>query len=419
MTTPATSGVRPGQNLDRSGLRRVLLVLCVTEITSWGVLYYAFPVLSLAITADTGWSVTATTAAFSAGQVTAALVGIPVGRVLDRIGPRWPMTVGSILGVLSVVVLATAQSLLVFWIAWLAAGVAMAGVLYQPAFAALTHWWGERRVVALTAVTLIAGLASTVFAPLTAALEGPLDWRDTYLTLAGVLALITIPAHLVGLRGPWPGDHRDEARARGALRSQSIARSGSFILLVLAMTLAGFAVYAVVFATVPLVTERGFSTETAAIALGLGGLGQVCGRLTYRLLVGAVPSAVTRGVLVLAAGAITTAALAAVSAPLGLLLGLFLLTGSARGLFTLLQATAISDRWGAEGFGRLNGILSAPTMLAAASAPWLVSILAEGFGSHARVLLLLAVSSGLAAVLMAGTTARGRFASPRNASDGR
>jgi hypothetical protein len=47
-TKPAT--------LSGAGLRRVLVVLCVTEITSWGVLYYAFPVLAPSIAADTGWS---------------------------------------------------------------------------------------------------------------------------------------------------------------------------------------------------------------------------------------------------------------------------------------------------------------------------------------------------------------------------
>lgn len=37
-----------------TGLRRVLVVLCVTEITSWGILFYAFPVLLGAIATDTG-----------------------------------------------------------------------------------------------------------------------------------------------------------------------------------------------------------------------------------------------------------------------------------------------------------------------------------------------------------------------------
>ena len=68
--------------------RRALAALCVTEVVSWGVLYYAFPVALTSISADTGWSTTAATAAFSAGLVTSALAGIPVGRAVDRLGPH-------------------------------------------------------------------------------------------------------------------------------------------------------------------------------------------------------------------------------------------------------------------------------------------------------------------------------------------
>lgn len=51
---------------DRSRPRAVLPALCATQITSWGIVYYAFPVLNPEITATTGWPVGATTAAFSA-----------------------------------------------------------------------------------------------------------------------------------------------------------------------------------------------------------------------------------------------------------------------------------------------------------------------------------------------------------------
>ena len=51
----------------------MLLTLCVTEITSWGVLYYAFTVMSGDISADKGWSAPAVTGAFSAGLVTRQL----------------------------------------------------------------------------------------------------------------------------------------------------------------------------------------------------------------------------------------------------------------------------------------------------------------------------------------------------------
>lgn len=138
---------------DRSRPRAALPALCATQITSWGIVYYAFPVLLPHLTAETGWSASAATAAFSAALLVSAIAGIPVGRILDRRGPRAVMTTGSLLAVAAVLAIALAPNLYVFTAAWLMAGVAMAATFYQPAFAALTRWWGPDRVRALTTVT--------------------------------------------------------------------------------------------------------------------------------------------------------------------------------------------------------------------------------------------------------------------------
>jgi hypothetical protein len=47
--------------------------LSATQITSWGIVYYASPVLNPRITADTGWPTGATTAAFCAALLVSAL----------------------------------------------------------------------------------------------------------------------------------------------------------------------------------------------------------------------------------------------------------------------------------------------------------------------------------------------------------
>ena len=398
---------QPGA-LSRTGLRRVLVVLCGTEITSWGVLYYAFPVLAPSIAADTGWSISTITAAFSSGLVVSALVGIPAGRWLDRWGPRPVMTVASLLAVPAVAGVATASSLPWFFGCWVLAGVAMAGVLYQPAFAALTRWWGPNRVSALTGLTLLAGLASTVFAPLTAVLVEHTDWRRTYLMLGVILAMVTIPAHLFGLRGGWPDAEPvpETRRDPGA-----IARSGPFVLLVLAVGLGSFCASAVVVNQVPLLIGRGLSTGDAAWALGLGGVGQVLGRFAYRRIDGAT-SVRARGVLILAAGAAATAMLAILPGPALLLVAVAMLAGAARGLFTLLQATSISDRWGAAHYGRLSSLLSAPAIFASALAPWAGAALAVTLGGYPAVFVVLAGLATLAAALFAASLpkprARGR-----------
>ncbi|MET9818830.1 MFS transporter [Streptomyces sp. NPDC006355] len=386
---------------DRSRPRAVLPALCLTQITSWGIVYYAFPVLNSRITADTGWSTTATTGAFSAALVVSALAGIPVGRILDRRGPRAVMTTGSLLGAVAVLGIAYAPNIHAFTAAWLLAGMAMAATFYQPAFAAVTRWWGEDRVRALTIVTLAGGLASTAFAPLTATLAEHLSWRATYAVLAVILVAVTVPVHALALRAPWPPAPRQPALQTG--RSTTVARSRPFLLLAAALTLNGFAMYAVVIALIPLLTERGASPTAAAWALGLGGAGQTLGRTLYAALARRT-GVTTRTVMLITAGGVTTAALAITPGPYPLLLLLAILAGMVRGNLTLLQATAVTDRWGTTHYGRLSGLLSAPVTTASALAPFAGAAIAGELGGYPSLFMVLAgisVGAGVLAIASA------------------
>ncbi|MFC4376900.1 MFS transporter [Nocardia halotolerans] len=384
-----------------TGLRQVLVVLCLTEITSWGILFYAFPVLLGSIATDTGWSATALTAVFSAGQLLTALTGIFAGRRLDRHGPRVVMTAGSVLAVTALIIVATAQTLMMFLLGWVLVGVAMGAVLYPPAFAALTRWYGPDRVKALTVLTLAGGLASTVFAPLTAALVSRLDWRATYLVLAVILAIVTVPAHWFGLRLPWPERPDQNTEHVHSGPPGAIARSRPFLLLAIALSVTGFASFAVVVTLVPLMTERGISTTTAAIALGLGGIGQVASRIGYSAFA-ARTSVRTRTTVILVAIAATTMLLGIFTTAATLTIAA-VLSGMARGVFTLLQATAITDRWGTAHYGQLTGLLSAPMTVALASAPFAATALASGLGGYPTTFVILGSAAAVAAALSLST----------------
>ena len=340
-STPATTTHGRVVPLAGPDLRRVVVVLCVTEIVSWGVLFYAFTVLADAIRDREGWPLTRVVAVFTVAQLMAAGVGLWVGRHLDRRGPRLVMTGGSVLGVLAVVLIAVAPSLPVFAAAWMLAGVAMSATLYPPAFATLNHWAGARRVRALTAVTLVAGFASTVFAPLTAVLLAHGTWRSTYLLLAIPLAA-TIPLHWWGLDRPWsidPADWPDADTAAEAALSPAEPGRREFWLLAVAFTLAGFCIYAVVVNLVPLLTDSGLTVGEAAVALGIGGAGQVAGRLVYGPVVARL-AVRPRTIAVVGAGALTTLALAFTAGSLFLACAASFAAGTARGIFTLIQATA-------------------------------------------------------------------------------
>ena len=64
------------------------------------------------------------------------------------------------------------------------------------------------------------------------------------------------------------------------------------------------------------------------------------------------------------------------------------------------QATAVTDRWGTAAYGALNGVLTAPALLAAAVAPFVGAVLAGVLGSYTAAFLALAGVAGVAALLM-------------------
>ncbi|MCT2543294.1 MFS transporter [Streptomyces atratus] len=380
---------------DRSRPRAVLPALCTTQITSWGIVYYAFPVLNPAITADTGWPTGATTAAFSAALLISAFAGIRVGRIIDHRGPRTVMTAGSVLGAASLLIIAAAPNLPVFFAGWLLAGLAMAATFYQPAFTALTRWWAPDHVRALTIVTLAGGLASTVFAPLTAMLANHMSWRMSYAVLAAILAAVTVPAHAFALKAPWPAAPPQSPHTGDS--AITVSRSRPFWMLAAALTLSAFTVYAVVVALVPLLLERGYTTSQAAWALGLGGAGQTLGRTLYAIL--ARHTGVTaRTTTLIALGGVTTAALAFTPGPYILLVALSVAAGMVRGNLTLLQATATTDRWGTTHYGYLSGLLAAPATTASALAPFAGAALAAPLGGYPHLFGALTFISILAAL---------------------
>ncbi|MFB7043548.1 MFS transporter [Streptomyces sp. NPDC056294] len=399
-TATSGGGNRPGVQQRH---QPVLPTMCATQNHKSGIVPHAFPVLSPEITTATGWPGTATTAAFSLALVASGIAGIRVGKTIDHRGPRTVMTAGSVAGVVSLVVVAVAPNLPVFFAGWLLAGFAMAATFYQPAFAALTRYFAPDHVRALTIVTLAGGLASTVFAPLTAALASHLTWRTTYLVLAAILAAVTIPAHALALRAPWPP--APPAPTDMVSAPHEVVRSRPFLLLGLAFLLSAFAMYAVVVTLVPLLLERGYTTTQAAWALGLGGAGQTLGRTLYATLARRT-DATTRTVALIVLGAITTAVFALVPGPYALLIAVSVLAGAVRGNLTLLQATAITDRWGTTHYGWLSGILGAPAQTAAALAPFAAALLAPPLGGTPALFALLAALGLIAAVAALGTTVR-------------
>ncbi|HYE92942.1 MAG TPA: MFS transporter, partial [Terriglobales bacterium] len=257
--------------------------LSITETITWGIVYYGFAVFLTPMERDLGFSRVALTGAFSVGLAVSALVGVSVGKWIDRHGARSLMTVGSIAAVLLMVAWSRVETLLQLYVVWALMGLAMAATLYEPAFAAIIGWFSKHRDRALLTLTLAAGLASTIFVPIETWLLARMDWRTALVTLAVFLAVSTIPLHALLLRPPpaAPAAGPGAAPEGRSFALDEALRTVVFWVLTIAFVASNFAVNAVTVHVTPYLVGHGYPLATAAMTIGWIGAMQLVGRLMF------------------------------------------------------------------------------------------------------------------------------------------
>jgi predicted MFS family arabinose efflux permease len=373
------------------GWLHVVAALSITEIVSWGVLYYAFGVLVAPMQAELGWSQGFLGAAFGLALLGSAVLAGPIARAFERFGPRAVMSIGSSLGALLVFAWSRVETRTDFLLLFLALSFPLASTLYEAAFSALVGFLGSgrRTDAALLGLTIVAGLASTVFVPLTQALAEARGWRGALVILAFLLGAVTIPLHATlaprRIRSLEPDERRGlDGMGREERRLRSVA--AAFALATAAATALG--VY-----LVPILLEQGFSPGRAAITASLVGVGQVLGRVAFTWL---RPRHSLRAwsVLLFAPPALALLALAAEPSPWAAGAGV-LAFAAAAGAQTLGRTAFALELFPVASFARVNAVLGRWSLVGRAAAPFLLGAGHDLAGSHRAGLLGLALACTL------------------------
>ncbi|MCC6176247.1 MAG: MFS transporter [Chloroflexi bacterium] len=356
----------------------LVLVLGITETITWGILYYGFTVLLPPMEADLGWSRGEMSGAFSLGVLLSGVCAAPVGRWLDRHGPRALMTAGAIAGPLLLVAWSRVESLPQLYAVWALIGVTMSTVLYEPAFAVIAAWFERRRARALTVITLMAGLASTIFMPLASWLVEMQGWRDALVTLAIVLAATTILPHALLLRrrpedlglhvdGDASVPHGSHASRRKTVSVGVALRESAFRWLAVAFSLTTLVSIGVSVHLVAYLVDHGYDPTLAATATGVVGGMQLLGRIVVGGLGDRIPLRVS-GAVAFGIQPLSLMILLAMPGGLGLI-GFVALFGAAKGAMTLLRPAFVADLYGRERYASIAGALAAVVTGATALAP--------------------------------------------------
>ena len=328
-------------------------------------------------------------AAFSAALLLTAFMGPAVGRAIDRRGGRDVLVLSNLVFAVGLVALGLAPGPIALFAAWLVIGIGMGLGLYDSAFATLAGLYGREARGAITGITLIAGFASTVGWPLSAALDAEFGWRVACFAWAGLHVLVGLPLNRLAVP-PVPPPASGPPAAEGAAPRRAL------IVLAFVFAIAGFSASALGAHLPGLLLAAGASPAGAVLAASLLGFSQVGARIVeFSLLRRWHPLRTTRLSLLTHPAAV--AVLLSFGGPAAAVFAL--LHGAGNGLLTIARGTLPLALFGPVGYGRRQGLVMAPARFLGAVAPLAFGLLVEAVGTYA---LLLTAGLGLAAVAALG-----------------
>ncbi len=383
--------------------RRTVLCLGLAQLVSWGVSYYLIGAFGERIAAEFGWSQALIHGGLSAALLVMGLASPLVGRLIDRHGGRKVMCAGSLLTAAGCVGLALAQGPIAYYAAWLCLGLAMRLTLYDAAFAALARIGGRAARRPIAQITLLGGLASTVFWPLGHALAEQFGWRGALFVYAG-FALLTLPLHLALPRGSAPSASELTTTPAAAPLPPGDTRLAG-LLYALIVTLAGVLNAGMSAHMIGILTGLGLPAAIAVWIAATRGIGQSLARLC-EVLFGARASPFDLNLLACLVLPLCFAAGLAGGASALAALGFAFAYGAGNGILTITRGTLPLMLFDPLRYGSEVGRLLAPGFLLSAAAPLLYALLIERHGAAAALIL----SGALAvAMLVAALALRLRF----------
>ncbi|MFI0848394.1 MFS transporter [Mesorhizobium sp. IMUNJ 23232] len=249
---------------------------------------FSLPVFLLTMSKDTGWSVTGISSAMTIGFLALAAASMVWGNLSDRFGPRPVVLAGSVILAASLALASRAGSLLEFQLIF---GVLVGGAtaaVFAPMMAAVTGWFDTQRGLAVSLVSAGMGMAPMTMSPLAAWLITIHDWRTSLLIIAGIAALLMIPAALFVRSPPALAEGHAEMTDEGGPRSDmtvgEAVRSPQFIVLLLANFFCCATHSGPIFHTVSYAVTCGIPMIAAVTIYSVEGLAGMGGRIAFGLM---------------------------------------------------------------------------------------------------------------------------------------
>jgi MFS family permease len=359
---------------------------------------YTFSLFLAPLSKAFGWHREAISSAFGIAAITVAVFSPGIGILLDRFPPRriiLPCVIVFALAYMSLSLLT--PNITRFYLTYFVLGVVGNGTAQLSYTRAVLTWFQKHRGLALALVLNGSGTGSIVIPLVTQAVIQGYGWRSAYLRL-GCIALLGFPLTALLVRNrPVSATHSDHTFSTGVSVGTAL-RGIIFWILAVIIMLEAFGSNGLLSHLAALLTERGVSGGSAALALSVMGATGILGRLTTGLLLdryfAPYVATVMLGVASIGIFMLTTAATATTALLATALLGYGL--GSEADVVPYL----IARYFGRKHFAALYGLTWTAYAVGGATGPVVVGRFYDRYGMYQpRLIFALALTCVVGAAL--------------------
>ena len=385
----------------------VVMVAFFILVVSFG-LFFSFGVFFKPLLTEFGWTSAMTSGAFSLSMVMQGVLGVVMGGLADRFGPRLVLTFCGLLIALGYFLMSQTGALWHLYLFFgVIIGIGLSGI-WVPLMSFVTKWFVGRRSLMTGIVAAGVGVGGFMAPPLISRLMAAYDWRLAYMIQGGIVLIVTVSGaqflrHTPLQMGQRPyGEDEIKQPALAAAKAYSLGEAvatAQFWLYCAVCVFYGFCSAAMMVHVVPYAIDLGIPAINAANILalasgvsilgnfGLGGLGDRIGSRWIYIIGFMLMSASLVGLLL--------------TRGVGMFYGFAVVLGLALGGMASSESPMVARLFGLGSHGLIFGFVSLSYTIGAALGPLVTGYIFDVTGDYHPAFLVCTAGAVTAIIMLA------------------
>lgn len=356
---------------------------------------------------DLAWSAALLSGSYSLSIIMDGTLGILMGRLTDRLGPRKILLICGLVSGVGFMLLSRVTAIWQMYLLYgLFIGGGMAGI-FVPFITNLPRWFIARRNTMTGIVMSGMGVGTLIISPVAYWLVSTYDWQTTYIAIGAAFLVIVLISSLflkkdpaaIG-QSPYSRPESSRPLERADVRSYSLKEalhSRQMWLVFLMFFCFGYSMMALIVHIVPHIIHLGISAATAALVMSTIGGVNIAGRLIFGGIADRIGSLQTYalGFIVIASCGFWLLFIREV----WMFYVFAVLWGFCAGGMGTVQSTIVADLFGLKSIGSIFGVCGLGVMIGGSLSPVISGYLFDIMGNYQTAFLVCAIFAVLGLIL--------------------